>query len=107
MIIVPETPITEASFQKWKCHRMDFTDDILEDSFYCYVIPLIDTSEEEMNDMRESVPALWSSESTEFTDENGETIYTMRLFNDDLPELTTEEEVEILYKLLTKREIYS
>jgi hypothetical protein len=31
----------------------------------------------------------------------------MRLFDEDLPELTTEEEVEILYKLLTKREIYS
>ena len=107
MIIVPETPITEASFQKWKCHRMDYTDDILGDSFYCYVIPLIDVSEDEFNLTPNSVPALWSSESTEFTDENGEVIYTMRLFDEDLPELTTEEEVEILYKLLTKREIYS
>ena len=106
MIIVPETPITESSFQKWKCHRMDFTDDILGDSFYCYVIPLIDVNEEELDNMKEFVPAIWSSESTEFTDENGEPIYTMRLFDDDLPELETEEEVEILYKLLTKREIY-
>jgi hypothetical protein len=57
--------------------------------------------------MQEYIPALWSSESTEFTNENGEIIYTMRLFDEDLPELTTEEEVEILYKLLTKREIYS
>jgi hypothetical protein len=107
MIIVPETPITEASFQKWKCHRVDFIDDELGDSFYCYAIPLIDVTEDEMDSMKESVPALWSSESTEFTDENGEIIYTMRLFDEDLPELTTEEEVEILYKLLTKREIYS
>jgi hypothetical protein len=56
---------------------------------------------------KEFIPALWSSESTEFRNENDEIIYTMRLFDDDLPELTTEEEVEILYKLLTKREIYS
>ena len=30
MIVVPETPITEASFQKWKCHRMDITDEELD-----------------------------------------------------------------------------
>jgi hypothetical protein len=30
----------------------------------------------------------------------------MRLFEEDLPELTTEEEVEILYKILTKKELF-
>jgi hypothetical protein len=107
MIIVPETPITEESFQKWKCHKIEFTDDTIGDYFYCYVIPLIDVDIDELNNSPESVPALWSSESTEFTDETGKVIYSVRLFDEDLPELTTEEEVEILYKLLTKREIYS
>ena len=107
MIIVPETPITEASFQKWKCHRMDVVDEEIGDTFHCYIIPLIDVDPEEFEKTKEFIPALWSSESTEFRNENDEIIYTMRLFDDDLPELTTEEEVEILYKLLTKREIYS
>lgn len=106
MIIVPETPITESSFQKWKCHRMEMTDEEFGDTFHYYIIPLIDVDIDELEAMRQYIPALWSSESNEFTDENGEIIYTMRLFDEDLPELTTEEEVEILYKLLTKREIY-
>ena len=106
MIIVPETPITEASFQKWKCHRMDIADEELGDTFHCYIIPLIDVDTEELEKMHEYIPALWSSESTEFTDENCEIIYTMRLFDEDLPELTTEEEVEILYELLTKKKLF-
>ena len=27
MIIVPQTPITEASFDKWKCHRVDVNEE--------------------------------------------------------------------------------
>jgi len=54
----------------------------------------------------ESIPSLWSSESTEFESEEGITLYTMRLFDEDMPELTTEEEVEILYKILTKKDLY-
>jgi hypothetical protein len=29
----------------------------------------------------------------------------MRLFDEDLPELTSEEEVELLYKILTKKDL--
>ena len=54
----------------------------------------------------EFMPTLFSSESNEFIDENGNAVYTLRLFDEDLPELEFEEEVEILYKLLTKKEIY-
>lgn len=107
MIIVPETPITDVSFTKWNsCIRIEMKDETLDESFHYYVIPLIDVSPEELEEHLESIPSLWSSESTEFESEEGVTLYTMRLFDEDMPELTTEEEVEILYKILTKKDLY-
>jgi hypothetical protein len=107
MIIVPETPITDISFQKWNpCVRIEMKDESLDDSFHYYIIPLIDVSQEELENNLDTIPSLWSSESTEFESEEGVTLYTMRLFDEDLPELTTEEEVEILYKILTKKDLY-
>lgn len=104
MIVVNETPITDASFDKWKAHKIEVEDD--EDKFYYYVIPLIDVDEKELENV-EGIPALFSSESDEFIDsETGTRLFTMRLFDEDLPELTSEEEVEILYKILTKRELF-
>jgi len=103
MIIVPQTPITESSFQKWKCHRLDVEDGL--DSYHYYVIPLVDIDEKELPDI-ETIPALFSSESDAFLDDDGNQLYTLRLFDDDLPELEFEEEIEILYKILTKKEIY-
>ena len=103
MIIVPQTPITESSFNKWKCHRLEVEDG--EDSYHYYVIPLIDIDEDELPDMQYA-PALFSSESGEFLDDKGNDIYTIRLFDEDLPEMTSEEEVEILYKILTKKDIF-
>jgi hypothetical protein len=103
MIIVPQTPITESSFNRWKCHRLEVEDG--DDSYHYYVIPLIDIDEDEIPDMQYA-PALFSSESGEFLDENGNDIYTIRLFDEDLPEMTSEEEVEILYKILTKKDIF-
>ena len=81
-------------------------DESLDEVFHYYIIPLIDVSQEELEDNIESIPSLWSSESTEFESEEGITLYTMRLFDEDMPELTTEEEVEILYKILTKKDLY-
>lgn len=104
MIIVPETPITEVSFSKWKCHRIDATDEI-DGNFHYFVIPLVELNEDEIQQL-EYMPTLFSSASDEFIDENGKSTYTMRLFEEDLPELTTEEEVEILYKILTKKELF-
>jgi hypothetical protein len=49
---------------------------------------------------------LFSSESDAYLNDDGKVEYTLRLFDDDLPELEFEEEVEILYKILTKKEIY-
>lgn len=107
MIIVPETPITDVSFTKWNpCIKLEIKDENLDDSYHYYIIPLIDVSQQELENNLESIPSLWSSESTEFESEEGVTLYTMRLFDEDLPELTTEEEVEILYKILTKKDLY-
>jgi hypothetical protein len=107
MIIVPETPITEVSFTKWNsCMRIEMKDEALDELFHYYVIPLIDVSQKELEESLDTIPALWSSESTEFESEEGVILYTMRLFDEDMPELTTEEEVEILYKILTKKDLY-
>ena len=103
MIIVPQTPITEESFNRWKCHRIEV--DEKDEQFYYYIIPLIDVDEKEI-DRIDTIPALFSSDSDEFLDDDGKRIFTVRLFNDDLPEITTEEEVEILYKILTKKELF-
>ena len=102
MVIVPQTPITEASFEKWKSHRIDVNDG--EENYFYFIIPLIDVGEDEIADI-ESVPAMFSSESDEFTDEKGHPLFTMRLFDEDLPEMTSEEEVEILYQILTKKDL--
>ena len=74
------------------------------DNFNYYIIPLVDVDENEMKNL-ETLPTLFSSESDMYADDNDNPIFTMRLFDDDLPELTTEEEVEILYKLLTKKDL--
>jgi hypothetical protein len=103
MIIVPQTPITESSFNKWKCHRLEVEDG--KDSYHYYVIPLIDIDEDEIPDM-EYAPVLFSSESDAFIGEGGQPVYTIKLFDEDMPEIETEEEVEILYKILTKKDIF-
>jgi hypothetical protein len=103
MIIAPQTPITEESFNRWKCHRIDIEDS--GDIYHYYIIPLIDVDEEEVSRIN-TVPALYSSGSDEFLNNKDNPTYTVRLFDDDLPEITTEEEVEILYKILTKKELF-
>lgn len=103
MIILPQTPITDASFERWKCHRLEIEEE--DGKFFYYVIPLMDIGEDEIKNIEE-VPALFSSVSDEFEDENGNSLYTVRLFDADMPELTSEEEVEILYQILTKKQIF-
>lgn len=103
MIIIPQTPITDASFERWKCHRLELTQ--LGETLHYYIIPLVDIDEDEVQDL-EHLPALFSSMSDEFINESGKRYYTVRLFDDDLPELEFEEEVEILYKILTKKDIF-
>lgn len=107
MVTIPQTPITEQSFKKWKCHKVDILDEEDGQKFWYWVIPLIDLPEEKFQDEDEWYPHLFSSENGEFEDDYGNPVYSMFLFDDDLPALTTEEEVEILYKILTKKELYT
>lgn len=102
MVIVNQTPITEKSFSKWKAHKIDVDENGEQYSYY--VIPLVQV--DEMNaEVLETVPALFSSYSDEFVDTKEKTpVYTVR-FDTQLPDLTTEEEVELLYHILTKKDI--
>jgi hypothetical protein len=108
MVTIPQTPITEASFSKWKCFKVDIKDDEseLENTFY-WIIPLVEVQEESFIESDDYYPHLWSSEPGEFIDDYGNEVYSVFVFDDDLPALTTEEEVEILYQLLTKRSIFN
>lgn len=101
MVIINQTQITESTFSKWKSHKVDVDED--GDQYSYYVIPLIDIDEFNVN-MLETIPSLFSSYSDEFTDEKGNTVYTIR-FDTQLPEITTEQEVELLYKILTKKSL--
>lgn len=101
MVIINQTQITESTFNKWKAHKVDVNED--GDSYSYYVIPLIDVDEFNV-DMMEKIPALFSSYSDEFVDDKGNTVYTIRL-DTQLPEITTEQEVELLYKILTKKNL--
>lgn len=106
MIIIPETPITDLSFSKWNnTIRLDVDDADMGGSFHYYVIPLIPITKDDIETQLETIPALWSSESDEFKSKDGVVLYTMSLFDEDLPEITTEEEVEILYKIITKKDL--
>lgn len=109
MVILPETAITEASFEKWKCFKVDVKSDDPEDGedYWYYVIPLVEATEEDFLSLNDYYPHLFSSENGEFQDDNGNYVYSVFLFDDDLPALTTEEEVEILYKILTKKDLYN
>ena len=104
MIILPQTLITEKSFKKWKCHRIEVDDDINSPPYTYYVIPLVDITITNKDDL-EKIPTLFSSYSDEFmNDETSENVYTVRL-DPQLPELVTEQEVELLYKILVKKDL--
>ena len=108
MLIIPQTPIAEASFQKWKCFKVDVKSDEPDDveNYWYYIIPLVESNEDDFVSMDDYYPHLFSSEMGEFVDDKGNHVYSVFLFDDDLPALTTEEEVELLYSILTKSEIY-
>lgn len=101
MVIVNQSQITEATFNKWKAHKVDVEED--DGQYSYYVIPLIDVDQFNVS-MLEKIPALYSSYSDEFTDDDGNVVFTIRL-DTQLPEMTTEQEVELLYKILTKKSL--
>jgi hypothetical protein len=101
MIIINQTPITETSFDKWKSHKIDV--DEKDDTYYYYVLPLVDIKDFDKENL-ETTPAFFSSYSDEFTDDKGNTVYTVR-FDTQLPDMTTEQEVELAYTILTKKSL--
>jgi len=104
MIILPQTLITDKSFKKWKYHRIEVDDDINSPPYSYYVIPLVDITITNKDDL-EKIPTLFSSYSDEFrNNETSENVYTVRL-DPQLPELVTEQEVELLYKILVKKDL--
>jgi hypothetical protein len=110
MIIIPQTVITDSSFDRWKSHRIEVNNKF--EKYYYHIIPLIDVGANEIEQI-DSVPIIISSASDEYLDSDGNPTYNMRLFvsEDDadieqLPPITTEEEVEILYKILTKKDLF-
>jgi hypothetical protein len=110
MIILPQTVITDSSFDRWKSHRIEVNNKF--EKYYYHIIPLIDVGANEIEQI-DSVPIIISSASDEYLDSDGNPTYNMRLFvsEDDadieqLPPITTEEEVEILYKILTKKDLF-
>lgn len=101
MIIVNETPITEKSFEKWKAHKIDVNEK--DENYSYYVIPLVNITDVNEQSL-ESVPALYSSYDDEFLDDKGNTVFTVRL-DTQLPDMTTEQQVELLYTILTKKNL--
>jgi hypothetical protein len=110
MIILPQTTITDSSFDRWKSHRIEVNNKF--EKYYYHIIPLIDVGANEIEKI-DSVPIIISSASDEYLDSDGNPTYNMRLFVsdddddiDELPPITTEEEIEILYKILTKKDLF-
>lgn len=101
MIIVNETPITEKSFEKWKAHKIHVNEK--DENYSYYVIPLIEITNID-EQILESIPALYSSYDDEFLDDKGNTVFTVRL-DTQLPDMTSEQQVELLYNILTKKNL--
>lgn len=101
MIIINETPITDKSFEKWKSHKVEAEED--GEQYHYYVIPLVQVDNFNA-DALETIPALYSSYDDEFVDDKGNAVYTIR-FDTQLPDITTEQQVELLYSILTKKSL--
>ena len=97
MITMPQTPITDHSFKKWGAIKIEENDG--ESDFYYWILPL------PLNDDMNDRPTLISIASDEWKNMDlNEGEYLVTLF-DNLPMLETEEEIELLYKILTKENL--
>lgn len=105
MITFPQTPITDSSFKKWDAIKYEEESEETGEKFYYYIIPLPN----HWDDDTSSRPALLSTSNDEWNIigiKKGE--YKISVFDyGELPLLETEEEVELLYYLVTKEELTS
>ena len=103
MITIPQTPITDISFKKWGLKPIEDIDNDV--TYHYYVIPLPKENHPN-NDMKPFLISSANDEWKEFGLNRGE--YIVRLFEiGELPHLKTEQEVELLYNLLTKKQLNS
>jgi hypothetical protein len=98
MITMPQTPITDYSFKKWGAIKIEESDE--DSDFYYWILPL-PKNDEDMHD-RPTLISIASDEWKAMDLNEGE--YLVTLF-DNLPMLETEEEIELLYKILTKENL--
>jgi hypothetical protein len=68
MIILPQTVITDSSFDRWKSHRIEVNNKF--EKYYYHTIPLIDVGANEIEQI-DSVPIIISSASDEYLDSDG------------------------------------
>lgn len=101
MITMPKTPITEHSFKKWNAIKVEETDD--GGDYYYYIIPIPNDGDLDLGDR----PAMVSIANDEWKNcDIDEGHYLISLFDHyDLPMIETEEEIELLYKILTKENL--
>ena len=103
MITIPQTPITDISFKKWGLKPIEDIDNDV--SYYYYILPL-PKEDTKNNDLRPFLISSANDEWKEFGLNRGE--FIIRLFEiGELPPIKTEEEVELLYNILTKKQLNS
>ena len=98
MITMPQTPITDHSFKRWGAIRIEETDGASE--YYYWILPLPKEDDDVSN--RPTLISIASDDWKAMGVNEGE--YLVTLF-DNLPMLETEEEIELLYKILTKENL--
>jgi len=102
MLTFPKTPITDSSFKKWNAIK---SEEESEDGsrYHYYIIPLPNNWDNDAS----ARPALLSTASDECNIigvKKGE--YKISVFDyGELPLLETEEEVELLYKIVTQQDL--
>jgi hypothetical protein len=99
MITMPQTPITDHSFKRWNAIKIEESDG--ENNYYYWIIPL-PNGDELKTINRPTLVSIASDEWKAMELNEGE--YLVTLF-DNLPMLETEEEIELLYKILTKENL--
>lgn len=99
MITMPQTPITDHSFKKWGAIKIEESDD--ESEYYYWIIPIPKLDGDDVSE-RPTLISIANDEWKAMDIPEGQ--YLVTLF-DNLPMLETEEQIELLYKILTKENL--
>jgi hypothetical protein len=103
MLTFPKTPITDSSFKKWSAIKYEEENEEDGSTYHYYIIPLPNDWDNDAS----SRPALLSTASDECNIigiKKGE--FKISVFDyGELPLLETEEDVELLYKIVTQQDL--